>query len=349
MNDSPRPDMRQNASSESTARASRAAGPGDSARRVQPRTVFAVSALVVLIGIVVLFVWSSMKYSRIGDKLQTPDPVDREAVAEAVDPVEDLTEEEPMYILVLGSDARPGQTRARSDTILLARVDTANKAINMLSFPRDSRVPIEGRGLDKMTHANAFGGPALVIKTVKEYTGLPVHHYVELNFEGFVTVVDSLGGVVVNVEREINDPSGADTGGVSNVTHIPAGEQRLNAVEALTFVRSRAYPDGDFTRIRNQQKFLVAFAKEALKRENITRLPSVAEEAAENIDTDMSIPELVGLAMALRGLGDDDITGHTVPGRPTMINGVSYVALDEPAARALFEEFRDGSVAEPGS
>lgn len=313
------------------------------------RTKFWILATVLVL-VLAGVVWGAVIYASLSDQLKPADPADQEAVAEVVDSVPSDAgsdaESEPLYILILGADARPGQTRARSDTILLARIDLSDQTVSMLSFPRDSRVPVEGHGLDKITHANAFGGPALVIKTVQAYTGLPVNHYVELNFEGFVAAVDAVGGVTVNVERAINDRNGATTGGVSDVTYIPAGVQTLNAEQALTFVRSRAYPDGDFTRIKNQQKFLIAFAKQALAAENLTRLPGVADEVAGNITTDMSIPQLLSLAMDLKGLDDEDIVGYTVPGGTAMIDGVSYVVPDEEAARELFEAFRAGTVSE---
>ncbi|MHB1016777.1 MAG: LCP family protein [Coriobacteriia bacterium] len=282
-------------------------------------------ALLVLIAAAVA--WGVVRYVRIADRLATDDPEEREAVAAVIDPVERPSadaapeEQEPLYVLVLGADARPGQTRARSDTIILARVDLVTQTVSMLSIPRDSRVPIEGHGLNKINSANAFGGPALAIQTIKEYTGLPVNHYVELNFEGFVAVVDAVGGVTVD----------------GNL---------MDAEESLAFVRSRAYRDGDFTRVKNQQKFLVAFAQEALKGENLTRLPRVAEEVAGNVTTDMTIPELLGLANQMRGLSDEDVKGYTVPGSTAMIDGVSYVIPDEAAAAALFEAFREGNVPE---
>lgn len=282
---------------------------------------------VVLVLLAALVAWGVIRYVRIADRLATDDPVERDAVAAVIDPVEPPPagaapgEQEPLYILVLGADARPGQTRARSDTIILARVDLMDHTVSMLSIPRDSRIPIEGHGLNKINAANAFGGPALAIQTVKEYTGLPVNHYVELNFEGFVAVVDAVGGVTVD-------------------------GQRMNAEQSLTFVRSRAYRDGDFTRVKNQQKFLVAFAKEALKGENLARLPRVAEQVAGNVTTDMTIPELLDLANKMRSLSDEDVQGHTVPGTTAMIDGVSYVIPDEAAAKALFEAFREGTVPE---
>jgi LCP family protein required for cell wall assembly len=269
-------------------------------------------------------------------------PGDLEAVAAATDPVvkpPGRAPHPPLYILLLGADARPGQTRSRSDTILLARVDASSKSIRMLSFPRDSRIPIPGYGMDKITHANAFGGPALVIQAVKEYSGLPIHHYIEMNLEGFVEIVDTVGGVQVTLDQPIDDQAGDVGHGLSDVTQIPAGTQVLNAEQALTFVRSRHYPDGDFTRIRNQQKFLVAFAKQTLKSENIGRLPSIAEAVADNIDTDMTIPRMLRLATSFKDIRDSDIAGYTVPGTPAMIGGVSYVIPDGLAAHDIFAEF----------
>jgi LCP family protein required for cell wall assembly len=293
-----------------------------------------VAASLLLVALVVAMAWAGLHYARIARELEPASRADRDAIGQVIDPVEDLSSAGPIYILVLGADARPGETRSRSDTIILTRVDVAKRAVSMISIPRDSRVPVEGHGLDKINHANAYGGAALAIKTVQAYTGLPVNHYIELDFEGFTALVDAVGGVTVRVDQ-------ATTG-------IPAGTQRLDAAQALTFVRSRAYPDGDFTRVRNQQKFLVAFAKQALSRGNLIRLPSTAEAVADNVETDMTVTELLQLAFAMKGIDDDDITGTTVPGTTATIGGISYVIPDEAAASVLFEQFRAGSVPSTG-
>lgn len=286
------------------------------ARRMWPWVVLGVLALVVA-----AIAWGMVRYARIAAELEPVEPGDSQAVAEAVDPVVVAEEPEPLYILVLGADARPGQTRARSDTIILARVDLESKTVSMLSIPRDSRVPVEGHGLDKINHAHAYGGPALAIKTVKDYTGLPVNHYIDVNFEGFVAVVDALGGVTVDGTR-------------------------MDSTEALAFVRSRQYADGDFTRVKNQQKFLVAFAREAVKPQNFTRLPSIAEEVAGNVTTDMTIPQLLSLAREMKHIDDADVTGYTVPGTTAMIDGISYVIPAAEQADALFRAFANGVAAE---
>ena len=87
---------------------------------------------------------------------------------------------------------------------------------------------------------------------------------------------------------------------MSNVTYIPAGKQTLNGQQALTFVRSRRFPDGDFTRIKNQQKFMIALLKKATSAKNLPKWPAIAEEAGKNLDTDMSLPELMAMASAFK-------------------------------------------------
>ena len=313
-------------------------------RPTRPRRhrILAVAGLVLLAFAAIGLIWLGVRYAGVSEGLKPVDSAERTAIRLAVDPVMPAKDAEPVYVLILGSDARQGQTRARSDTMMLARLDTSNHAVSLLSIPRDSRVPVAGHGLDKITHANAYGGPALAIKTVKDYTGLPVNHFVELNFIGFAAIVDAIGGVRVTVDQEINDRNGLGAGSLSDVTHIPAGTQTLDSAAALTFVRSRAYPDGDFTRIKNQQKFIVAFAKQALASENLFRLSSIAQKVADNMTTDMSIPQLLSMAADFRDLTDADITRATVPGSTATINGVSYVIPDEAEARVLFEAFRGG-------
>ena len=317
------------------------------ARAARKRRRHRIMAVVTLLAVAATAGYVYYRYDRIADMLGPSMPGDREAVAEVADPVGGNNGPgAPLYVLILGSDARPGETRARSDTIILARVDSTNREITMLSLPRDSRVEIPGYGLDKITHANLYGGPALVMQTVKNLTGLPVNHYAELDFEGFVALVDAVGGVEITLEEALYDRHTGIAGGLPGVTYIPAGTQRLNSAQALAFVRSRAYPDGDFTRVKNQQKFLVAFVRQVLRGENITRLPSIAEAMADNVETSMRIPEVLALAQDFKDLSEQNMRGYSVPATTAMIGGVSYVILEEPAASVLYREFGEGTVGE---
>ena len=110
---------------------------------------------------------------------------------------------EGFNVLLLGVDERDGEDGARTDTIILMNVDNKHNRVAMLSIPRDTKVNIPGRGTDKINNAYVSGGPELTAKTVSELVGIPVKNYVVANFEGFEGVVDSLGGVTMDVERNM--------------------------------------------------------------------------------------------------------------------------------------------------
>lgn len=251
---------------------------------------------------------------------------------------------EPQYVLLLGGDMRPGQTRGRSDSLMILRIDSERKKVAILSIPRDTRVPIDGYGNRKINAAFAYGGPALAVRTVKDFTGLPINHFALVDFEGFVDLVDIIGGVELDVAQSIDDTNGATAGGVSTVTHIDAGRQVLNGAQALTYVRSREFADGDFTRVKHQQQLLVALATQTLRPANIGRLPSALDVATRNIKTDMTTIQLAGLAQQFRGIDSKDIQAVTLKGVPRTIDGASYVIADQEAKTRIISGFRRGRV-----
>ena len=158
-----------------------------------------------------------------------------------------------MNILLIGSDKStvPGDP-GRSDTQMLVRLDPETKSISMLSLPRDLQVDIPGVGLDKMNEAYSYGGPALVIKTFKQLTGLPVNGWIEVNFAGFWHVVNILGGVYLPIDHKYFVPASADYKSIN----LEPGYQLVRGKQALNFVRYRHDQKGDFTRMQRQQLFL---------------------------------------------------------------------------------------------
>jgi len=246
------------------------------------------------------------------------------------------------YVLILGVDRRSGRSRSQSDTILLMRIERGKKRVSMLSIPRDTLVEVPGYGVRKINSAHFYGGPALAIQTIKSYTGLPVHHYVKIEFTGFVGVVDAIGGVWIDVDQAIDDPMGATTGGVSNVTQIPAGRQKLSGTQALTYVRTRRAVGSDFTRIKHQQQFLKAVATQALATSNWSRLPSVVTAVANNVETDMSGSSLLSFARAFRSFDGSSARAYTAPGTSANVNGVACVIADKEASEVLFRAFAAG-------
>lgn len=220
---------------------------------------------------------------------------------------------EPFTVLLLGQDNRPGESAARADTIIVARIDPENDQVWMLSIPRDTRVEIPGHGTEKINAATFYGGPALMVDTVEEFLGVPINHYMDIEFDGFIEVVDSLGGVWVDVDTEIDDPK-ASSHGSYTASHIPEGYQLLDGDHALTFVRSRDFPDADFTRMRHQQQFFKALADQATQFDNVIKIPGMVQDVAKYMSTDMTINEIVEVAMALRDMGGANVQTATVMG-----------------------------------
>ncbi|MCL2654318.1 MAG: LCP family protein [Coriobacteriia bacterium] len=232
------------------------------------------------------------------------------------DVLQPADETKPYYVLVVGSDTRVVGQNARSDTIMLCRLDPQNKRVSILSIPRDTKVEIPGHGTQKINAAMAYGGPSGAVTAVSTFAGVPISHYVELDFTGFTDIVNSLGGVTINV------PAPASYQGVS----IRAGSQKLDGAHALVFVRARkSYALGDFQRAANQRTFLKAVAKQVLQAPP-TQIPGLLQSASKCVGSDMSSTQMVSLAMVFRGMNaDTDIYSGQVPSKTARIGKVSYV------------------------
>jgi LCP family protein required for cell wall assembly len=253
---------------------------------------------------------------------------------------------DPFFILLMGSDRRPGEKWARSDTLIVARIDPKARKIQMISIPRDTRVMIPGRHLDKINAAPSWGGPKLAIQTVKDFTGLPISHYLSIDFNGFKSVVNAIGGVWFDVKERMWD---ADAPAWSRKNRVvEKGYQKLDGSHALILVRSRhQYADGDFSRMRNQQAFLKAMAKQALAFKNVFSAPAIVQAVADNLDTDMTTSELVTLIQQFKGLQDGDIEATTMPGGSAFIEGLSYVVPNEAKFDAMLARMRKGLPLDP--
>jgi LCP family protein required for cell wall assembly len=169
----------------------------------------------------------------------------------------------PQNILILGSDERPDDPSARSDTTMLVRLDPDQDAIALFSLPRDLQVNIPGHGVDRLNAAYTYGGPKLTLKTVQQVTGLDIHHVVNVDFNGFYAAVNAIDCVYVDVDRAYYVPPEADYAEIN----IAAGYQLLCGERALQYVRFR-HADTDITRTARQQDFL----REARQKISPTRL-----------------------------------------------------------------------------
>ena len=291
---------------------------------------FAVALIVILaiVGIVGLglYVYKEVQKNTINTDLHKMSQEEMEAVDAEL--TGSITFDQPFNMLLLGSDARTDDPDmgARTDTIILVRVDATTNTISMVSIPRDTKVTIPGVGDAKFNAAYTYGGASGTIAAVKQLTGVDIDHYAEINFEGFVDLIDAIGGIDVMVEERIDDP---DAGPVV----IEEGMQHLDGEHAMIFARSRSYETGDFQRTTSQ-RLLIKAAVDKMLSMDPSEYPGLLEKISTCMNTDFTIQELLGLAQAFTDEPELKMYSAMVPSGTADIDGVSYVVVDE----ALLEE-----------
>jgi LCP family protein required for cell wall assembly len=202
--------------------------------------------------------------------LQVSDIVDKINQGGDAIPEESITRADagdPQTFLILGSDRRFDEIKAnnpalkkdapaRSDTMMLLRLDPDQAATSVLSLPRDLKVEIPGYGTDKLNAAYSIGGPTLTVKTIKAFTGLDINHVININFGGFREVVNAIGCVYIDVDRRYyHSNEGLPVSAHYAEIDIDAGYQKLCGTDALSYVRFR-HADSDIVRAARQQTFL---------------------------------------------------------------------------------------------
>jgi len=248
-----------------------------------------------------------------------------------------LDGKKPVFILALGSDARPGQNilRERSDSIHIIGVNPAKHAASILGFPRDSFVPIPGHGTNKITSAMSIGGPALTVKTIENLTGIHIDFFLITSFGGLRNMVDSIGGVTVDVPRPMHDSfSGAN---------FNPGVQHFNGTQALAFARDRHdVPGGDLGRSANQGRLLLAALSEF--RKDFLKNPSVVLEwmgaGLRNVQTNLPLPMLLKLAFTAQKVDAKKVKNVVVPGRSGTVGSESVVFLNS-SSKALYSNMKE--------
>lgn len=265
-----------------------------------------------------------------GGEIMPPPPEDKDLVeweeenrdiGEDIDSFTDYTiDPQRINVLLIGVDKRPGSRRAPlSDTIIIFSFCKMNGDPVLISIPRDSYVNIPGRYKDKINHSHAFGGQALLRQTIEEFTGIPIHYYLRVNFEGFAGIVDMLGGVEIFVDRRID--------------HLEKGPQIFSGEDALAYCRFRNEPRGDFARMERQQRFLIAIAKR-IQEEAQYKVPGLIREGAKYVDTDMPILIVLDFAEEFCRVDPNSVIRYSVSGKGFYFNGVYYL---EPSVRGMHE------------
>jgi len=245
-----------------------------------------------------------------------------------------------MNLLVLGSDKREGDEDepSRSDTIILVHVDPDLDYLSLLSLPRDFRVNVPGYGFNKINYAFAVGGAALTIKTVEQVTGVDIDHYIEVDFNAFRDITDSLGGEYVDVDRRYYNDNPA-----YELIKLAPGYQLLDGDDALDYVRFRRDLNLDFGRMERQQTFLSAMKEQAMGWDLPFKLPRLVSSLFSNIATDLGANEVLKLAYWAIGLGGENIRRIALTGAADELDGVAYVFIDDEALTEAVAGFLSAS------
>ena len=225
-------------------------------------------------------------------------------------------------MLIVGCDEIENQGRA--DTIVLLSISPKTKNVLILSIPRDTRVEIPGRGMNKINHAYAFGGKELISKTVSSFLDIPINFYVIVDFIKFVNIIDELGGVEINIEKEMHY---IDKAGGLNINLYP-GKQILDGEKALQYIRFRHDNLGDLGRIKRQQKLVEALINKMMNLNSVKKIPQILEGLKTYLETDIKLQDAVALANLFKRVSQDKFIIETVQGNPVYINGISYLEPD---------------------
>jgi LCP family protein required for cell wall assembly len=258
----------------------------------------------------------------------------------------------PLNILVAGVDIRAGLTRRQqlrlhvgravshnSDTLMVVHIPANHSYVEVVSLPRDSWVNIPGHGMNKINAAFGLGGPRLMVRTVEAATGLTINDYAEVNFLGFVRIINAIGGVDICLPYAVDDPYSG--------LHMAAGAHHVDGITALEFARDRhSFAASDLSRIDDQQQLMATLLNHAVSAGTLSdpfRLRRLLSSVTAAIRVDDGF-NITGLANELRGIRPGDVTFATVPLANLNYqtpDGQSAVQWDDSAAGRLFGQIRD--------
>ncbi|HKN81681.1 MAG TPA: LCP family protein [Actinomycetota bacterium] len=282
--------------------------------------------------------WRIVSYDVRG-RTQRPEQMRAQAGRAAFAP--GLPSNGPLFVLVIGSDARPGRSavNARADSIHIVGVNPRLGLVSILGIPRDSWVAIPGSGTNKINAALVRGGPELLVRTVEQVSGIHIDAFVLTGFVGFERLVDAVGGIDVRIPYPIDDSAAG--------AHFRAGPEHLNRSEALAFARARHdVPAGDFSRSFNQGRLIIA-ALATLRRQVANGrwaalLPWVLA-GSRSLQTDLSLSQIFELLLGAPAFEPSRARNDVASGSGRTIGGLSVVVLGQ-RARALFRDLRDDAV-----
>ncbi len=272
------------------------------------------------------------------------------AALEAADDGDGLVPTDARSFLLVGSDARDGldpEERAalplgefegqRSDVMIYVSISEDRDQVSLVSLPRD--LLVDDGGVTRKLTETFMGGPDQLVRVLRDNFQLPVNHFAEITLGGFLDVVRTVGDVEICLEEPLRDrKSGAD---------FDAGCHDMDAVDALSYVRSRQGARGDLDRIDRQQAFIEAVVREltaARTLANPRQLYRLTEDLASSMTVDQRLGtgQMLSLADELRGVLGAGMPMTSIPAYPRTIDGIDYLVAYQPGAQALFGDLRSG-------
>lgn len=241
-------------------------------------------------------------------------------------------------ILLIGQDAREGETQARSDSMILCTYNKKTGQMTMTSFLRDLYVPIPGYGSNRMNASYTYGGAALLKKTISQNFNISIDGCVEVDFSHFSDIIDSMGGVEMELRQDEANVINQQTG-----SSLTEGTHRLNGFQALTYSRIRSLDsDGDFSRTNRQRKVINALA-DSLRGSSIKELTPLISKILPMLSTDLNRGQLFLYAVEiLPHLSQMDILSQSIPAEGTFtdqnIDGMAVLVADMEAQHRQLRE-----------
>ncbi|MCF8563489.1 LCP family protein [Alicyclobacillus tolerans] len=252
-----------------------------------------------------------------------------------------ISETHRVNLLLLGTDSRPGEAVGNTDVIVLCSLDNQNKRIEMMSIPRDTKVVFPDGTAAKINEALRRGGPELTVQLVQSLLNQRVDYYALTRFNGLVDMIDTIGGVTVNVKQRMYYNTGDKQ---YNLINLRPGQQTLDGAQALGFVRFRHDALGDIGRTGRQQEFLAALTSQLLEAHNVRKLPSLIQQLWKTIDTNMNALEVGDIAAHAEQYERYPIIHETLPGSfhnadPNIPRDQSFWIVNPEQAKYVAKQF----------
>lgn len=264
-----------------------------------------------------------------------------DSLSDEIEELLDKPVDKKINILVMGLD----EDKIRADTIMIANINPENKSIKLMSIPRDTKVHVGSSSIKINATMSYKSKEELMIQKLREVTGMPIHYYAEVDFYGFIKIVDILGGVDYNVPYPMNydDPE-------QNLhIHLNAGMQHLNGKQAHDFVRFRQNNDGtapslyalgDEGRIKAQQAFIKELVRQKLQPQYLAKAPELIEQVYKYVKTNFTIADALRYVGVLSKIEEGGFETFTLPGAGEYQGGVSYYIHNVQKTRELvYQEF----------